>query len=189
MNETLFADIEQRAPAFAKAVGRDHLQRIVSAGRQVTISTGASLIEDGMAVDALYLILDGSVAVSIAHAGQRLLVGRLGPGQFVGEVALLSDDSIASATVVAETEVRLLCVRRADFERLLDAYPPLASAWLRQLTGMLAERLRASAAAVTSSGGGMALSGADRLKTTDAERHRGLLHALRELLGLEAARD
>jgi selenocysteine lyase/cysteine desulfurase/CRP-like cAMP-binding protein len=50
--------------------------------------------------DALYVVADGTVAVTVTRAAQRLRLSVLGPGQVFGEVALI-DGGARSATVEA----------------------------------------------------------------------------------------
>ena len=62
----------------------------------------------------------------------------LGPGEFFGEVALLTD-SPRNARVRARTDVRCLAISRQVFTLLLDAQPSIAATMLpivaRRLSG------------------------------------------------------
>lgn len=185
MDSAFLAQVESRARQFAKAVGRDNLELILGAAQRQTLAAGAPVIEEGRPVDALYLILDGTVSVVIQSGERRLTLGRLGAGQFFGEVSLLSGDTAASATVIADTEVQLVRVGRDDFERLLETHPSLASVWLHELTATLAQRLRAAADILRSTGAGLASAGADRPQA-DSARHASLVDVFRSLLGLRA---
>lgn len=70
--------------------------------------------------DEFFLILDGSARVEVPGGRQ----GRLAPGEFFGEMSLL-DEGPRSATVTAETAVRLLVIRRRHFATLLREAPGL----------------------------------------------------------------
>ncbi len=188
MDETILTQIEQRMPRFAKALGRRNLDLIVRAGSVTTVPAGTRLIEDQRPVDALYLILDGNVSVCIEQSGQRLLLGHLGPGQWFGEVSLLSGDGRASASVIADTETRFLRVHQSGFEQLLNEHAGLAGVWLRELIAEMSQRLRASGEAIRALGGGLALRNADRLIAADTRRRRGLLDVFRKLFGLDESR-
>lgn len=187
VDDSIAHQIEQRMPRFAKALGRRNLDLLVRAGSVTHAPVGTRLIEDRRPVDALYLILDGSVAVGIEQGGQRLLLGHLGPGQWLGEVSLLSGDAIASASVVADTDTRLLCVPQDGFERLVNEHTELAGIWLSELIAELSQRLRASSEAIRAVGGGLALRNADRIVAADTSR-RPVLDVLRKLFGLVESR-
>jgi CRP-like cAMP-binding protein len=77
--------------------------------------------KEGERGDELVVILDGEVEVR--HDGA--LLGVLGPGDFVGEVALLDDSARRTATVVARTPVVVAYIGRHDFEFLTAAVPGL----------------------------------------------------------------
>ena len=64
--------------------------------------------------DELFLILDGTASVEVATEKR----GPLRPGAFFGEMSLL-DGGPRSATIVAETPVRLLAISRRNFSVLL----------------------------------------------------------------------
>ena len=94
---------------------------------------GTMLTRRGEPGDEFFLILDGSVNV---HVSERKRVA-LGPGAFFGEMSLL-DGGNRSATVVAETPVRLLVVNRENFGLLCREVPDLTQI----LSITLSRRLR-----------------------------------------------
>ena len=68
--------------------------------------------------DEFFLILDGTASVDVAKEKR----GPLRPGAFFGEMSLL-DGGPRSATIVAETPVRLLVISRRNFFVLLKDVP------------------------------------------------------------------
>jgi CRP-like cAMP-binding protein len=66
---------------------------------------------------------------------------QLRPGDHAGEMALL-DDSPASATVVATSDVEALVLYRRDFDNLLETLPSLGRRVLSSLARWLRERER-----------------------------------------------
>jgi CRP/FNR family transcriptional regulator/CRP/FNR family cyclic AMP-dependent transcriptional regulator len=73
--------------------------------------------------------VDGSVTVEISPRKR----GRLRPGDFFGEMSLL-DGEPRSATVRAETDVRLLVIQRRNFQSLLREVPELSHRVLETLS-------------------------------------------------------
>lgn len=90
-------------------------------GREAEIDAGRMLIERGQHGTGLFVILEGTVAVEAPEATREL-----GPGSIVGERALLSTSGRRTARVRAVTNVRVVAVDRAEFERLCAADPGLA---------------------------------------------------------------
>ncbi len=73
---------------------------------------GVSIVEQGEAADALYLILSGEVEVTQDDAdGTRVVIRRSGPGEFFGEVAI-AQRSTRTAHVTATEAVTCLVFTR-----------------------------------------------------------------------------
>jgi len=109
----------------------EHLERIV---HHVMFQRGDALIHEHAPGQAFLIILEGEAEVS--QGGQSLR--RLGPGDHAGEMALL-DDSPASATVVARSDIEALVLYPRDFHNLLETIPSLGrrilatlARWFRQ---------------------------------------------------------
>jgi|SRR5919108_175089 CRP-like cAMP-binding protein len=116
---------------FSACTKRD-LQTIGRASDEVDVAAGKTLTEEGRAGHEFYLILDGKAAVR--RKGKK--VATLGPGQYFGELSLL-DRGPRSATVVADTPMRLLVLGQREFNGVLDEVPGLAHKLLRTMAGRL----------------------------------------------------
>ena len=91
------------------------------------------ILQEGQAGMRMYVVLEGTVAVSIDGSP----VERLGPGGVFGELALV-EQSLRLASVDAETDCSLLPINRAAFLALVESSPEFAAS----LLNALAERLR-----------------------------------------------
>ncbi len=109
---------------------------LVEAARLVRLAEGAALFREGDAADGLYLVLEGAV-VPIAEGSPRLRLAVLGPGEWLGEIALATGEP-RSATVEALVESALLAVEAGVVARIARAAPGLR----RLLSGAARERLR-----------------------------------------------
>jgi putative ABC transport system ATP-binding protein len=77
-------------------------------------AAGETIIREGDPGEEFFLVSDGEVEViRVGHE-----VARLGPGDFFGEVALISGEP-RNATVVAEGEVDTYALGKTDFETAL----------------------------------------------------------------------
>jgi CRP-like cAMP-binding protein len=97
------------------------LERLRDLGTETTIDAGRVLIERGQHGSGLFVILDGTVLVEAPEATREL-----GPGSVVGERALFASDGRRTARVRTLTDVRVVAVERAEFERLCATDPALA---------------------------------------------------------------
>ncbi|MEA3054605.1 MAG: family transcriptional regulator, cyclic receptor protein [Actinomycetota bacterium] len=83
----------------------DDLAKLVD---ELTFEPGRVLMREGEHGAEAFMILEGAVEVSIS----RKVVATLGPGRFVGEMALLENDvRTATATVIKPTKTLVLSRR------------------------------------------------------------------------------
>jgi EAL domain-containing protein (putative c-di-GMP-specific phosphodiesterase class I) len=81
-----------------------------------TLSTGEYLFREGDAPDSAYLIEEGSVEIVSGSPEHPLLLARLGPGDLIGEMAVV-DKSPRSASALATANCVLLVI---DSEQIAD---------------------------------------------------------------------
>ncbi len=120
-----------RAPMFS-ACNQKELRRIASVADRVDVPKGEVLMTEGTPGHEFYLILDGKAKVTLR--GQRLAT--LGPGDFLGEMALL-DQGPRSATAVAQTPMSMLVVPAREFSVLLEEVPSVTRKIMRGMAGRL----------------------------------------------------
>lgn len=89
-----------------------------------TFEPGEALIRKGQPATGLYLIASGKVEVSTREGGDRLLIATLGPGEVVGEVAMILRRP-HSADVIAVHPSVTLHLSGAAFQEMLRAHPTL----------------------------------------------------------------
>jgi CRP-like cAMP-binding protein len=88
----------------------------------------------------VFLILAGTVKVSVPdETGREVVIALERGGDVFGELALF-DDARRSATVTAVTETSVLALGRADFMTVLERNPDA----MRQMLGLLAKTVRKS---------------------------------------------
>ncbi len=94
---------------------------------------GERLAVEGEPGHCLFLLRRGEVAVSVATREGHQELARLHPGDFFGEMSLLTGAPRA-ATVEAVTEVDVFCLDKAAFESILLARPAAADLLAHQLS-------------------------------------------------------
>jgi CRP-like cAMP-binding protein len=105
------------------AVAGDALHALVRQVPATDVASGAPIVSEGEASDALYVVVRGRVEVRRRGAG---VLARLGAGQSFGEVALLARTP-RTATVLADGPVSVLAVQRAMVQQLARYFPPLVA--------------------------------------------------------------
>lgn len=82
------------------------------------------LIQEGETGDSFYIIVDGTVRILRQIDGQLEEMGHLGPGQFFGEISLLTPLK-RTATVETISECHILQLHRADLQRIIQQHPQI----------------------------------------------------------------
>ena len=103
---------------------------------ELSCQRGDVVFFEGERGDAAYIILSGRVAVIKGDWRNPVILGSRGPGEIIGEMALL-ENKPRSASVVALEPLRLLCVSSTDFHRLLDSVPSLVAHVMSTLSARL----------------------------------------------------
>lgn len=123
-----------------EGLSRADLKRIAATGKEIRFEAGEELTTQGQRPGRFFLLLDGEASVVVD--GKEL--GRVGPGEYVGEIGLI-DGHPRAATVVATAPVRTLSLTSWNFRPLLKEHPSMAM----QVMVLLCRRLRAAEAQLT----------------------------------------
>ncbi|GIK96606.1 MAG: hypothetical protein BroJett029_08150 [Alphaproteobacteria bacterium] len=113
-------ELVAKFPVFA-SLDASAREELLSYFRARSAAPGERLIRAGDKADAVFFISSGAVEVSVA--GRKI---PLGPGDFFGEMALLSGDR-RSADVTAVDYCELLALDLRDFRQFMSRYPQLRS--------------------------------------------------------------
>ena len=115
-----------------EACSRKQIRAVARITDVVEVPADAVLARSGAPGDEFFLILDGHARVEVSPRKRS----RLGPGDYFGEMSLL-DGGPRSATVIAETPLRLLVIKRRNFATLLREAPELTQSILATLSRRL----------------------------------------------------
>ncbi|MGB5612344.1 MAG: cation:proton antiporter [Sedimenticolaceae bacterium] len=132
-------ELAARFPLFA-GLTPEQREVLVLHFQPYTAEPGQRIVRAGDPADALYLISKGEVEVMVD--GRR--INTRGPGEFFGEMALLSGDR-RSADITALDYCRFAVLSGRDFHRFLHRYPEIRN----QIAALAAERSRQAAAQPT----------------------------------------
>lgn len=112
-----------RANPLFSEVPDNELETISSLMAPVSYPAGSIIIQEGETGDSGYLLVSGEAEVVTCDLiGQETVLAVLGPGQLVGEIALLQDTPRTS-TVRSKNDVEALRIDRESFQRLAVSCP------------------------------------------------------------------
>lgn len=126
-------DALRRVPLFS-GLGDEDLERIADAASEVEFPAGQVLVQPGAAGSGMFFIAEGTAVVETRREHVEL-----GPGQFFGELALITSDARRTARVSAKTPLRCLALDRASFRSLVADHPEVAASLLEVALSRLAE--------------------------------------------------
>lgn len=125
-----------RIPLFASLPKkrRDDLAVIM---RELTVEPGHYVLTEGDPNTSLYMIIRGSVSVTLKEGEKEANIAALGQGECFGEMSLLSGQP-ASASILTNSECSFYVLEQSDFEGLLLKNPTVYRRFARGLSARLA---------------------------------------------------
>jgi uncharacterized membrane protein len=135
-----------KVPIFAHLSAAD-MQVLTSLWHEKQIQQGEILFRKGEAGDAMFIIEDGIVEISVPDELRKrdIRVSVLHEGNFLGELSLI-DGLSRTASAVAMEDCRLLEMKRNDFLAFIQERPSVAILMISEI----GQRLRATNDLVTS---------------------------------------
>lgn len=173
----------KHVPLLARLPTED-VRSLANRGRLRRFKPGDTIVREGEPGDGLFVILEGAARIVVSSpTGDEATVAHLGPGECIGEFAVL-DGLPRSATAVATLPSSAVSVSRDDFRSWLAERPTAAFALLEELSlrlrranqGLadqlflgLSQRLARRLVMLAATQGVPAPSGGSRIRITQAE--------------------
>ncbi len=123
----------QKVPLF-RGLSKKQLREISGLATRLNEPAGTVLTQEGKIGQEFIIVIEGEIEV---RKGDRVIATR-GPGDYVGEIALL-DQRPRTATVVATTPVVIEVIGQREFRTLLAKAPELSSDIMSTMAQRLAE--------------------------------------------------
>jgi CRP-like cAMP-binding protein len=114
------AQLLKRVPLFSDLEDRER-ENIARSMKQRTFSSGQQIAVEGESGVGFFVIEEGEAKVTV-HGDE---VRRLGPGDYFGEIALISQGA-RTATVTADTDLKTYGMTFWDFRPLVEETPGIA---------------------------------------------------------------
>ena len=129
------ADLLAGVP-FLAGLDRKHLERLARDFSERTFAAGSVAVREGDERGiGFFVVVEGEGTVTIGDKQ----VATVGPGDYFGEVALISD-RVRTATVTATTDLRCLVMTMWDFRAFVQGDAEVAWKLLEHVGGMLHHR-------------------------------------------------
>lgn len=126
------ADFRSRSVLLSSLSAADG-DALLSLGRRVRFARGQTIFGCDEPGETMILIVDGRVEISLTSlSGRKSVLNHLGPGDVVGEIAVL-DGGHRSADAVASSDVAALVLHRRDILAFLETRPAALFALVAEL--------------------------------------------------------
>lgn len=118
---------------------KKELAEIAKAADEISLSAGTTFIDQGQMGREAFVVVEGSATAR--RNGRK--VKTFGPGEIIGELSLL-DRGPRTATVTADTDMKVLVLDQRHFAAVIDDVRPLAHKLLAALAGRIRDMDRAA---------------------------------------------
>ena len=129
-------ELIRQFPIFSKI--QPAMQKLlVFSSERLKYAAGQVMFNAGDMGDAAYIVIDGSIEISVPTPGGPIVVNKLGRNDIIGEIAIFGDVP-RTATATALTPVETLKISKELFEKVIRENPDAALELIRVLAGRLA---------------------------------------------------
>ena len=118
------------------SLGREQLNRLMT---EQTCAPGDVIFKEGEPGDTMYIIRSGLMVAIKGGLQAPTFLGYRGPGEVMGEMALLEDQPRSASGIVLK-KGRLMRISREDFQQMVRQYPDIDMNIMKEMSS----RLRAS---------------------------------------------
>ncbi len=125
----------QRVPMFSELPPVE-LKQVAAVAWENFYTEGDVIARQGETGDAMFIIVDGKVRVYAEGTHEELALR--GPGEYVGEMSIISQEP-RMASLSAAGDVRMLCIGQKEFEGIIRERPETSLAVMRELIERLKE--------------------------------------------------
>ncbi|MGH8705550.1 MAG: cyclic nucleotide-binding domain-containing protein [Burkholderiales bacterium] len=165
-----------KGTAICRTLSDAEISAIASLAEAQKLAPGKELFREGDSGDGLYLVVSGEIDVVKRAPGNERSLARLGAGEVLGEMSLLTEDS-RSATGRATVETTVLRLPAKRFRALLEQGSPAALKVVARIAEVIARRLATTNAKVIELADKLESAGSAPRKLNEqelAELHRTL---------------
>ena len=125
-------DLIREVPLFSR-LSKTELRDLAVLADEIDLRDGKELTRQGAPGREFFVLLEGTA--DVRKNGRK--INTLGPGDFFGEIALVSREP-RTATVTATSPVRTLVITDRSFRRLLDESPQVKTKVMEAMAKRLA---------------------------------------------------
>lgn len=129
------------APTMLDVLPRPGREQVLAAARQRRYARGETVLRQGDEASSLYIVETGHLGVRLLRpTGETVILAVMGPGDVIGEMAVVSSPHERTASVHALDDVTMRVLRAEEFDRLRRRHPEVND-FLLQVLARRTDRL------------------------------------------------
>ena len=127
-------------PTITKHINSDEVNDLMKLLKHVAVRENEVIIKDNKKNNTLYFVIEGKLDCYIEKGNNKISIGEISPGEYVGEVSML-DDKNATTSVTTITPCTFYTLDKNAFNKLESEHPVVSGKLLRSISSILTSRL------------------------------------------------
>jgi CRP-like cAMP-binding protein len=113
-------------PEIFWSLNKEEIDQIVSASIAASYTKGQAIVKEGEEGDSIFVLINGNARVEACFGNRNIELATLKGGDVFGEVAFLSGTR-RTASVIAESDIKVLDISRDVLEQAIEKHPRILS--------------------------------------------------------------
>lgn len=139
-----------RTVSILRQLTDDELKAVAALGVVREVQAKERIIEEGTPVTHFSIVMEGIVHIRRMANKREMLLGRLGPGSFFGEINLF-DPGMATASIYAMKTTKLISLEYNAIRKLMEENSAIGYKIVSAMMKEMARRLRQTSARLVNS--------------------------------------
>ena len=127
----------RKIPIFSDLSGI-HLKKILTVCSKISLKKNGILCKKGNEAQSMFILLQGKLAIKV---DDKSVVATIDPISSIGEMGVFTEEP-RTATVEAMENSALLCLRKADIDKLINSDFSFGVTLMRKVIKVLSERIK-----------------------------------------------
>ena len=130
-------------PQITEHINNKEVSDFIGMLNHVSASKNTKIISDNNKNDTLYFVISGELECYIENDDTRITIGKIFPGEYVGEISMLDNEN-ATSSVITKTPCVFYTLDKASFDILEKKNPVISGKILRSVSSIITNRLISS---------------------------------------------
>lgn len=136
-------DFCNKFPKITEHINENEVGALISMLKHSSVGENKHILYDNQSNNSLHFVIEGQLDCYIEENGKKISIGKIVPGEYIGEVSML-DGLPATSSVITETRCTFYTLTKDAFEELEKQYPYISGKILRSVSSLLINRLRSA---------------------------------------------